>query len=255
MKICLKYNKNKPAAVETLASLKDKLISLGLELTDDMSDCDVVVTSGGDGTILMHGIAAARLGKPLLGINSGRLGFMAAMGRENAFAELSRLTTGDYRISPRAFLKAEYAGQTFYALNDVVLMKRSQDKMPLIHVLRGEKSLLRTRGDGVILSTATGSTAYSLSAGGSLIEPELPIIALTPICPHSLFSRPMVLNGDSLTVSPEVSPLECSVDGVSRFVVQTSESVSVTLADFTLQLIEFDSGFYEKLKEKLGNIE
>ncbi len=224
-----------------------------------MIDCDVFITVGGDGTILKWGKKAAKLGKPLLGINTGRLGFMTAL-EVNEFSKISALKSENYHISRRMLMNAEFinaaAGKRYLALNDIVLSKGSYSKLPEFNVEINGMTISRIRADGLIFSTPTGSTAYALSAGGPIIEPTIECMEMTPLCAHTLLNRPMIFSGnDIITVSfkgYEGSDVTASVDGDSGIVLSEGNIIRITKSDTVLQLIDINGGsFYNSVNNKL----
>ena len=166
---------------------------------DSLLSCDLFIAIGGDGTIIHTAKLAASLGKPILGINAGTLGFTAGLERHE-LGLLPRLVQGEYREERRRMLSVELesqkgASQSFYALNDAVLSGEPAKIIDYQMVL-GSRSY-RYRADGFIVATPTGSTAYSLSAGGPVIEPSMDCLVYTPICPHSLFDRSILFSPQS----------------------------------------------------------
>ena len=173
--------------------------------SDILTETDVFITIGGDGTILKWGKKAALLNKPLLGINTGRLGFMTALETDE-FDKINVLKSGNYHISKRMLMNGVFSvsGKTknYLALNDIVLSKDSYSKLPEFTVKINNIIVSKIRADGIIFSTPTGSTAYALSAGGPIIEPTVECIELTHLCAHTLLNRPMIFSGnDVITVS------------------------------------------------------
>ena len=234
--------------------VSQKLLEFGFKKADSLSNCDIAVTIGGDGTILKAGKEAAKAGKPLLGINTGRLGFMATLEEdEMAPSRLERLLNGDYTTSRRMLLDVEIDGVVHNALNDVVL-HREQMRLPDFAVFRGETEVLKLRGDGIIVSTPTGSTAYSLSAGGPIIEPELECFLVTALCPHSLFNRPMVFS-PSKPLRVSASDVSVSVDGYTHAKRERqciNNEVIITKSKHYLDLIDIDGdNFYSSIHHKL----
>lgn len=224
-----------------------------------MSSADFIVTIGGDGTILHSGIKAAALGKSLLGVNTGRLGFMATL-ESDELDKLDRLTSGDFHISSRIMLDIvmEKDGKSarYTALNDVVLFKSSYSKLPEFSVTSNGSMVLKLRSDGVIISTPTGSTAYSLSAGGPIIEPTLECIELTTLCPHTVMNRPMLFNGgNKLCVSfegYEESHVFVSIDGDEGIEFREGDKLTITQSELKLNIIDInENSFYEQIHRKL----
>ena len=229
------------------------------EAEENAACCDVFLTIGGDGTILRWGKQAARHGKPLLGINTGRLGFMATLETDN-ISKLSALSSGSYEISPRMLLNVTISasGKTEQctALNDVVLFKGVRSKLPEYIVYSGDTELTGVRADGLIISTPTGSTAYSLSAGGPIIDPRLSCFELTALYPHTLFSRPMIFSADvplkAGYIAYENSSVFLSVDGSESIELFPDDYVLIEKSDLTLKLIDIDGGsFYSSVHNKL----
>ncbi|MCL2754131.1 MAG: NAD(+)/NADH kinase [Oscillospiraceae bacterium] len=220
------------------------------DIADTVAECDVVITIGGDGTILRAGGMAALHRKPLLGINTGRLGFMATL-EANELHKLVLLTHGKYSTSRRMLLDVQVADKAYTALNDVVLHREAASHLSEVAVSRGETEVLRLRADGIVVATPTGSTAYSLSAGGPIIEPELECFVATAICPHCLFSRPMVFTAsEPLRVSASESRL--SIDGAEIREFESGGEVIITKSEHYLELIDIDgNSFYNSIHNKL----
>ena len=224
-----------------------------------MSECDVFITVGGDGTILKWGKKAVIRGKKLLGINTGRLGFMTALEIDE-LDKISRLKTGDYKISRRMLLNGDFINlmnnTRYTALNDIVFSKDSYSKLPEFLVQSNGVTVSRIRADGLIFSTPTGSTAYALSAGGPIIEPTIECIELTPLCPHTLLNRPMIFSGnDVITVTYneyEGSAVSVSVDGDSGIKFSEGDIIRITKSDIYLDLIDISGNiFYNSVNNKL----
>lgn len=223
--------------------------------------CDIVITVGGDGTIISVAKYAAAAGKPLLGINLGRLGFVAGL-EPNQLSELSRLFTGDYHCENRMMLKAAVIGESgekvFYALNDVTVSRGSLSRIIDLTVSLNDEEISEYRADGLLFSTPTGSTAYSLSAGGPVIQPHMQCILLTPVCPHSLFSRSVLFCDKSrLTVraeSQDNAEVYLTVDGQDSEKISSGDRIKIEKADISAKLIFLhDKSFYRVLSEKLSH--
>lgn len=224
--------------------------------------CDMIITIGGDGTIIHASMRAITADKPVLGINTGRLGFLAQL-ESSQLGELRELVQGNYTIQERMLLQGEiYRDGTLHhvcqALNDVVISRMDLGKMLDIDISCNGKPFTSYRADGVIFSTPTGSTAYSLSAGGSVVDPSIASILMTPICPHSLFDRAIVLSPDKeLTVRTcEVNnPSEASiaVDGAVVGGLCDRDWVCIKRADVSVKFVTLPStvDFYEVLTQKM----
>ncbi|MCI9272830.1 MAG: NAD(+)/NADH kinase [Clostridiales bacterium] len=225
-----------------------------------VADCDVMLAIGGDGTIIHAAKHAAIAGKPLLGINLGRIGFVAGL-ELNELDRLKDLVDGDYHIEKRMMLEVAIQNQeksdTFYALNDAVISRGSLSRMIDLNVGFHDNKISHYRADGLIISTPTGSTAYSLSAGGPVIEPVMRCMLLTPICSHSLFSRSVLFGEDArLSVqAPAVDDNEIflTIDGETSVQLDAEDTVQIQAAAIQVHLIKIkDISFYEVLNEKLS---
>lgn len=223
-----------------------------------VADCDAVVTIGGDGTIIHAAKHAANAKKPLLGINMGRLGFVAGL-EPNELPMLERLFTGDYATERRQMLKithkTENGSQDFLALNDAVISRGSQTKIIELDVSLKKSYICHYRADGLIVSTPTGSSAYALSAGGPVIEPSMSCILMTPICSHSLFSKPVLFNPSSEVIvkptSAEDTEMLLTIDGENSTHLRANDTVVVTTAEIYTELIVLkDKTFYRVLNDK-----
>lgn len=220
--------------------------------------CDAVVTIGGDGTIIHAAKHAANFQKPLLGINMGRLGFVAEL-EPNELPMLERLFSGDYNVEKRQMLKvtlkSKSGSKSFFALNDAVISRGSMTKIIDLDVWLKKSYICHYRADGLIVSTPTGSSAYALSAGGPVIEPSMSCILMTPICSHSLFSRPVLFNPSSEILvnaaSREDTDLTLTIDGETTIPITADDTVVITTAEIYAELIVLkDKTFYRVLSDK-----
>ena len=226
---------------------------------DFIPQCDMIIAVGGDGTILKCSKKAAVHNKPVLGINCGRLGFMASLEHSQLML-LEKLIKGEYTRSRRMMLdvRVDCAGeqQSYIALNDVTVSRCDDCKIADFSVSKGERVISSLRADGVILSTATGATAYSMSAGGPIIEPEMNCIEFTQICAHSLFARSMILCADSsITVkvgTNEGSHVWVNVDGNNVAKLTGSDKVYITGSKYYVDIIDISGGsFFTSIHKKL----
>lgn len=223
---------------------------LGIEAGADPS---VVVAVGGDGTMLEAARFATAADADIVGINVGRVGFLAEVevGEVDALAEV--LTRGGYGIKERMTLAATHDGTTQVGLNDVVVEKNASQQMISVEVDVDGERFLTYRADGVIVATPTGSSAYNLSAGGPLIDPRIAAMVITPVAAYSLFSAPVVLHpGVELDIRiVHDRPAGCSVDGRASIVLEPGETVRVTQGP-ALRLIDVSGRSYpETLRSKL----
>ena len=285
MKFALFPNLSKPAAFRTAAQTCEILHAQGAEVfmapedasafsgistakneDDLLRDSDFVIAVGGDGTILRaagkilaHAKAFGTDPIRLVGINTGTLGFLAAFEADELFM-LERLFSGDYGISERMLLSAEigsgkHRGQTLSALNDVYA-SRLNGRICDFAVYVDERQIGVYRADGIVFSTPTGSTAYALSAGGPVMEPDLSLIEMNLVCPHSLFARPMLFSPQrSIRVCYEgagTGGLRVHADGCEAAVIQSHQSFSVTADPQTMPFVDCKGhGFYDALNGKL----
>ena len=272
---CLGKEKSMAALPSVIAALKECGItpvmseSVRAEYSDEraeysvsdniIGECDMLLTVGGDGMILKWGKKAAFADKPLVGINTGRLGFMTALD-DDELDKLSALERGKYTLSRRMMMSAKLisSGVTrdFTSLNDVVLFKDVNSKLPEFSVKINGTTVNKVRADGLIFSTPTGSTAYALSAGGPIIEPTVECIQLTFLCAHTLLNRPMIFSGnDTISVGYteyEGSRVNMSVDGGSGIEVRASDEIVINKSSVRLALVELGGkSFYGTVGEKL----
>lgn len=223
------------------------------------SSCDIAITAGGDGTIIHAAKYAAKENVPLIGVNVGRLGFAANL-EQNEINLLANLVTYNYSTERRILLDVEVIkkgkSRHYLAVNDAVIARGQLSKIIDIDLKLNEELVSKYRADGLLFSTPTGSTAYALSAGGPIVAPQTDCILVTPVCPHSLYSRSILFNGDSqLTVNVTI-PMECccvlTVDGEKNVEIQAEDTVIIRKSTLSLELISLSKrNFFEMLNEKL----
>lgn len=231
----------------------------GTQRAGSASECFCAITVGGDGTILRYGQIAAKRGIPLLGVNTGRLGFMATL-EPYEIQKIPEIILGDFKVGKRMTMRVEieYAdGRRVVseALNDVVVSRISTSKLPEFRVSCGGAEVSRFRADGTIFSTPMGSTAYSLSAGGPIIAPDMQCIEFTALCPHTLFSRPMIFSAENVvTLTCEEyrnSRVTVSIDGHSGIEFGTGDILRLSRGGAELNVIETGEGFFGAVRDKL----
>ena len=276
MKIGLLINQEKKSAVEVSEKIVTILSGGGAEVLteaccpldgttvfstaeDVIRACDIAVTVGGDGTIIHNAKFAALYQKPLLGVNLGRIGFVANI-EPDELNELKRLLSGDYHIQRRMLLEINKTrgeeSVTYTAVNEAVIHRDSLSSMVDISVGIGGERIITYRADGMLFATPTGSTAYSFSAGGPVIEPDMRCILLTPVCPHALSSRQVVF-GENAVLTARVQQRydhKCymTVDGQNYVRISSEDTVTVKRSALELQLIILkEKNFYTLLNEKL----
>ena len=219
---------------------------------------DFVISLGGDGTFLMAASRVADKCIPILGVNMGRLGFLADISASELERSLAALFTGDYQIEERQVMEVLTDGGTLrgcrYALNDVAVLKHDNASMISIHTSVGREFLTTFQADGIIISTPTGSTAYSLSNGGPIIVPGTEVMSLTAVAPHSLNMRPVVIPSSTevyLTVDSRSGSYLLAIDGRSE---SFPDCVKLTIrrAPFNVRIVKRHAGNYiQTLREKL----
>lgn len=232
------------------SSLKDALSGVeGAKFADEamlFGECDLVIAVGGDGSVMRAAKVAAKYGKNVLGIKAGRLAYLCGLDAEETEL-LSRLVTGEYSVCRRMMLRAELIrnGAVEYSegcLNDIVFGRSAAIAMCRVNVNVNGKPTAEYIADGVIVATPTGSTAYSMSAGGPILEPTLDAVLLTPICPHSLVSRPYIFSSETvfdITCTPMRSGDETgfSCDGGATVKLREGDSVRVSKSELYANLI------------------
>lgn len=242
-----------------IKEFSDKTFVHFSDTEDIVKDVDIAIAIGGDGTILKSAKYLIGSNTGLLGINMGTLGFMASL-EPHELSELKRLKSGNYTISRRMMLKAKVISENgktrvLEALNDISVA-RPYSKICDFEVGIENHCIGQYRADGVIFSTPTGSTAYSLSAGGPVIEPSLECIEMTLICPHSLFTRPMLFSPEKkLMVSRRIrgeKDMCLSVDGNEPLLLKTGDIIEISKSENYINLIDMrDNTFYNSLNKKL----
>lgn len=219
---------------------------------------DMLVSIGGDGTILEAARMVGRSGIPVLGINNGRLGFLSSIPHEETLQALQRIATGDFFVEQRSLVQLT-ADDSFelngdFALNEITVHKSARSSMIVVHAYLDGSFLNTYWADGLIVSTPTGSTGYSLSAGGPIVSPTSRSLVVTPIAPHNLNVRPLVLPDHhriTLHVEEEGVGHLISLDSQSRL-LRSHSALHVQTADFTVGLVRFSKDdFFNTLRTKL----
>lgn len=229
----------------------------GVKREDIPAESDLVVVLGGDGTLLSIAHLAAHKNVPVLGVNLGSLGFLTEVPLDEMYLTLEAYLNGNEKIvSPRQMLDVAARGETYYVLNDVVINKGALARMIQCAMWINDKEITIPRADGLIISTPTGSTAYSLSAGGPIIQPYIPAIIIAPICPHTLSFRPMIISSDSeikIQILTKGEKSYLTLDGQRGSLMETNEVVTVRNSQFKLYLISSPKrNYFDLLQEKLG---
>ena len=215
---------------------------------------------GGDGTFLSCARSVKDQDTPILGIHLGDLGFLAKVTLDDIFQRLDQVAAGDFLVEKRSMLKAsiDKKDKDFisYGLNDFVVSSGESHRMLISEVFVNESRVAEYRSDGLIVSTPTGSTAYSLSSGGPIIAPDVESFVITPISAHSLTSRPLVVSNKSevrIKFSNYNQNITLITDGQLHESVDSLDIVSVTNSNFEIGLIDFeDSDYFQTLRTKMG---
>lgn len=222
---------------------------------------DFLVVLGGDGTLLGTSRRTAQYGTPLLGINLGNLGFLTAAENHGAEEAIQRVLDNQYKIEKRLMLEASINTEKrrtegILALNDICITRGVFSKMVEINVFVNAEYLDTVRADGMIISTPTGSTAYNLSAGGPILKPDTQSIAITPICPHTLHTRSIVVSSDDV-ITVEVcthssGDFAISADGQEGLALRSENIVQVKRSNYNATILKTNNlGFYDVLRQKL----
>ena len=261
--IALVVNKEKPGASEAAAAVRATTEQLGLSVKetdvyplskDFLRDCDAAAVIGGDGTLLSVISQAVTHDVPVFGINQGKLGFLATFSPDAIERELRMLSEGQYRIETRGLLSAKgNSGLNIRALNDIVIKNAHGSRMINLRVYCDDELVTRYTCDGLILATPTGSTAYNLSADGPIVHPVSNVLIMTPICPHTLSNRSLILPGHtSLRVELEdEQEARVTIDG-RTFTEFGTLPIEVSVCQACLKLIhKTDQGYFKILRSKL----
>jgi NAD+ kinase len=220
---------------------------------------DLILVFGGDGTMLRVSREVAGHKTPILGINVGGLGFLTAVPSQQLTPALARIWAGEFRLEARSLIEAAGAasGHSFrqVALNDFVISRGAESRMIELEVSVDQQILTRYRCDGLIISSPTGSTAYSLSAGGAVITPNAEVLALTPICPHTLSNRSVVVSLDSIVQVKVLSQrleIVLTADGQVQTRLAAGDIVTIRRSRKTVRLLHLaGSSFFDTLRKKL----
>lgn len=224
-------------------------------------EADFVLSMGGDGTFLETVGHVGEREIPILGINFGRLGFLASVNPENIRESVLKLIHGHYLLDERTMLHAESSTNLFeegtnFALNEIAISKTDTSSMIIIHTYINGDFLNSYWADGLMVATSTGSTGYSLSCGGPLVMPHSANFIITPICPHNLFVRPMIVSDDSkiaLKVESRSSNCLVSMDSRAKVIADTEANLTISKERFKAKLVLLEGGdFLNTLRSKLG---
>ncbi len=260
---------NSPNIISIYKEIKDKFEKreIGVQLSnlsEDIEDfnrmcqeVDLLISLGGDGTLLSLVRKSYGYDKPILGINAGNLGFLADTPIDLVDDMLERLTTGNYRIDNRMLISGYIKGRdykkNFYAFNDVVISRPTISHMVKIDASIDDDWFNTYRGDGLIISTPTGSTAYNLSLGGPIMYPLSKVFIMTPVAPHSLTQRPLVVPSDFTINLTSPDELVIIVDGQEDYILKEREKLIIKGAKMSAKLLhKKEHSYFKVLREKLS---
>ena len=252
LSICEKHG----IIIRSASSSADHLSSFDIQESDL---CDMAIVLGGDGSILRGMDYYRTLGIPVLGINAGQLGFLASVEQVSLEKTITRIAKGDYIVETLPILKAKFpSGHCLTAVNDFSINRSMMGGILHFDLFVDNAKVAHMVGDGIVVSTPLGSTAYSLSCGGPILDPGLPAILIVPICAHSLSLRPLVVP-DSLSISITIGALRgtgpvVSADGAASGTLRTGEKLTIIKDSGTCRIVRFADhpGYYDKLGQKLG---
>jgi len=231
-----------------------------IDRTDIPELVDVILVFGGDGTFLGVAREACKYGTPILGINLGGLGFLTEVTVDELYPMMERIIDGDYEVEDRQMLitsirRGKKNIGTYEVLNDVVINKGALARIIDLAIYIEDSHVTTYKADGIILATPTGSTAYSLSAGGPIVHPGIPVTIITPICPHTLTNRPLVVSSEmkvEIKVTTQEPDTYLTLDGQIGLRLKTGDLIEVKRTDTSVKLIKSPfRDFFSILKTKL----
>ena len=255
---------------KTIAILKKFAIAFTLEQTaaellqsneycsreDIARQTDLIIVLGGDGTFLSVARQAVEAQVPVVGFNLGTLGFLTEMKKESLEESLADIFLGKAKISQRKLLQISFKNQLYTALNDVVINKGAIARVVKLLLKIDGATVTEVKGDGIIISTPTGSTAYSISAGGPIVSPEVNGIIITPICPHSLTFRPLVVRDSTIVTVQLLTPhmdTYVTIDGQTVLPLNFEDAITVgTYPKQLLMLVAPEINYFRLLSDKLN---
>ena len=221
-----------------------------------VEQADLIISLGGDGTMLIAAKEAIRGNIPVLAINMGSLGYLAEVKPQEAVQMMQDYENGNYKTEERSFLKVKYEDNVFYALNELVITKGGHEAHLIqVEVYSNDAFVNKYRADGIIVATPTGSTAYSLSAGGSIVHPGLNALTITPLAPQSLTARPIIVNGCevlSFKATSRDDAVHLNIDGNQWFQIKKGDLISARISNKKVKIIKpVNSDYYSILRQKL----
>ncbi len=234
---------------EHIAKKGDRILQIG----EIVKEADIIVSVGGDGTFLKASHFIKNSGKPILGVNVGHLGFLAETRAGECVDVLDEVISEEGIIEKRMVLEGEFTGESYHCLNDIVIHMGSTLRIVDLKLSLNDVDVAHFRSDGIIFSTPTGSTAYSLAAGGPILIPTIDAIVITPIAPHNLGHRPFVVPSETNIEIELMSPQAIiSFDGQLQRNLEMGDKIRIKKADFSINIIKrFKSNYFNLLREKL----
>lgn len=227
----------------------------GVKRSDVSGLSDLIILIGGDGTFLSVAESVVNAQIPIAGFNLGTLGFLTELRKDKIYSSVKKLVKGEFRISERKLLEVNFKDETSMSLNDVVFSKGDIARIIKLRLEIDQVDVSEIRADGLIVSTPTGSTAYSLSAGGPILAPEVNGVVITPICPHSLTFRPFVVPDSSeirVTLSSDSDNVVITIDGQKVIPMSVNDVASVRTGKRKLKMIISDElNYFNLLSKKL----
>ena len=258
--IAIIYNEDVLESKDIALKVKTAFLQKGYNVlictsSNYVESTDLAITVGGDGTLLKAARFYAQLDTPLLGINMGRLGFLAQSNPDEIDMLVSKIVNGEYKIQNRMILIA--LDEKINALNDIVIKGDSFSRTAKLYLSINDKVVCEYLADGIIVATPTGSTAYTLSAGGPVIVPEIDAMVIVPICPHTLTARPLVIPAsESVKIfsCESCNKMRLSADGQNTVNIETNKHIEIKKSQVSAKLVileKSDNEFYSILRKKL----
>ena len=248
--------KNDKLKEEELDDFYKYLRKKNIILVENVEEADLIVSFGGDGTMLVAATETLKKDVPIMAVNMGTLGYLAEINPSDAIDMLERYENGQYTTDKRNFIEVKYNSRKYYALNELVIIKGGlMSRLIEVEVFSNNIFVNKYRADGVIVATPTGSTAYSLSAGGSIVHPSLKALIITPLSPHTLSARSIVVDGKeklSFRIYSRDNDTHINLDGREYHKVGSTDSISAVLSEKSIKIIRSGKkDYYSILREKL----
>ena len=248
--------KNDKLKEEELDDFYKYLRKKNIMLVENVEEADLIVSFGGDGTMLVAAKETLKKDVPIMAVNMGTLGYLAEINPSDAIDMLERYENGQYTTDKRNFIEVKYNSRKYYALNELVIIKGGlMSRLIEVEVFSNNIFVNKYRADGVIVATPTGSTAYSLSAGGSIVHPSLKALIITPLSPHTLSARSIVVDGKeklSFRIYSRDNDTHINLDGREYHKVGSTDNISAILSEKSIKIIRSGKkDYYSILREKL----